>query len=732
MRAALVLIGFTAVVAQVVFMRELMAVFYGNEISLGLMLAAWLLWTAFGSGVAGSLAARAGNPRRVLAGLEVLAAAALPLTVVMIRSARGAFGGIPGEILGPGPMLAATIAALGPFCAVSGCLFAAGSRLYARERGVGEAESTGSVYLLEAAGAGVGGALAGLLLIRFLGAFQIALALAWINLLAAAVLVGARRAVLAGVALAALGVPAGAARLEAFSLARLWSGFRIVATENTIYGNLAVAANEGGGATVFQNGLVLFHVPDPAAAEEAVHYALLQHPAPRSLLLAGGTADGSLAQALQHRTLERIDAVELDPAVPALAARFFPGALPADARVRVHHVDARLFIKTTPASYDVIVLNLPDPLTAQWNRFYTVEFFREAARKLTPGGVFSFHLTASENYIGDDLAAFLRSIQKTVREVFPEVAMMPGPAVHFFAALRPGVLAATPEGLLARLRERGLRTEYVREYYIPFRMSADRMRELESRIRPAPETPVNRDFAPIAYYFDVALWGARFHGAWRQAFGLLASVPFAALLGTAATLLCVLALLAGRRPAGTAGLAVAAMGWTSIGLEMLLLLAFQAIYGYVYHQLGLVVAGFMAGTALGSWWGLRCRARALAGLQFGAAAAPLLLYGLFQLLAGTTGRFAPALFPLLALACGALSGWQFPAASRLFFGSRKGGHAGTLYALDLLGACCAALVFSTWLVPVYGFLKTALLTAALNLPPAFLAALVRDRRTPAR
>ena len=48
-RAALLLIGFSAVVGQIVLMRELMVVFNGNEMSLGILLATWLFWTAAGS-----------------------------------------------------------------------------------------------------------------------------------------------------------------------------------------------------------------------------------------------------------------------------------------------------------------------------------------------------------------------------------------------------------------------------------------------------------------------------------------------------------------------------------------------------------------------------------------------------------------------------------------------------------------------------------------------------------
>jgi hypothetical protein len=46
---------------------------------------------------------------------------------------------------------------------------------------------------------------------------------------------------------------------------------------------------------------------------------------------------------------------------------------------------------------------------------------------------------------------------------------------------------------------------------------------------------------------------------------------------------------------------------------------------------------------------------------------------------------------------------------------------GTLYALDLLGGCAGALLLSTYLIPVFGFWKTAWLCAAINLAPALLA-----------
>ena len=38
-----------------------------------------------------------------------------------------------------------------------------------------------------------------------------------------------------------------------------------------------------------------------------------------------------------------------------------------------------------------------------------------------------------------------------------------------------------------------------------------------------------------------------------------------------------------------------------MALQILLLLGFQSVYGYVYSQLALLVGLFMAGIAMGSW-----------------------------------------------------------------------------------------------------------------------------------
>ncbi len=717
-RALAVQIGFTAAIAQIVLLRELMVLFHGNEISVGLVLACWLAWTAAGAALAGRLR----RPRLGIVVCETVLAAALPGAVLAVRAARPALQTVPGESLGPMAMLLVSLAVLIPVCLPLGALFAAGSRWWSARTSLAAGEAGGAVYLLEALGSAAGGLLAGLVLVERVGPLQIAWALGGVALIggilacerAWKLVPAAAFCLWAGLALALPGV-------DAASVAHSWRGFKLLATRNSAYGNLAVVDN-GGSRSLYENGLVLFTAPDPAAAEEAVHYGLLAHPAPRHVLLIGGGLNGSLAQALGHPSVEHIDYVELDPAVLDLARLYFPAfwkPIEADPRVDVHVTDGRWFLKSGSARYDVIIVNLPDPQTAQLNRFYTVEFLAEAARRLTDSGVLAFQLTGSEDYLSPGLADFLRSIRKTLGTVFPEVAMIPGDPIHFLAARRKGVLPASADEFLARLRERHLDTRYVRDYYLPFRMMPDRVADLEAQIRPQPRTPVNRDFAPVAYYFNLAFWSGRFRPGYGVAFRDLARVDYGTVVAVVAGLLGLAALALGKLKHAPPGFATAAMGFTMIGLEILLLLAFQAIYGSLYRQLAIVIGAFMAGMAAGSWLALRRGGRgSLAAPQILGAAAPLVLTGLCMAVAHwAASALSQWLFPLLAILCGALGGYQFRVASRVFFGGEKGGNPGAPYALDLAGSCAGAILFSVYLIPVFGFVRTAGLMALVSLAP---------------
>ncbi len=745
-RAALILVGFSAVVAQIILMRELLIASYGNELSLGIMLAVWLVWTAVGSHALGQLLRRASS-RHLLSLLLIAAAISLYLAIIVVRVSRTFWSVVPGEALGPLPILFTALFTLAVFCPISGWLFTLGSRFYAETSQQNLPRAGSSMYLFDAMGSAIGGLLASIIFVRFLNSIQVATVIAMANLVAAVWLVTQSRRmrqilsftiVLFGIFLMLY-----SPRYELSSLSHLWPGFRVLATSTSPYGDLAVIETEGN-RSVVQNGIVLFTSPDPMSAEEAVHFPLLEHPRPKNVLLIGGGLNGSLVEILKHPTVQHLDYVELDPAVIRLGRAYFPqiwSSVVNDPRLHIHELDGRLFVRSKRQAYDVVIVNLPEPQTAQLNRFYTSEWFREVSSRLAPDGVFGFQMHASEEYLSPPMTEFLRCLSATLRQVFPNTITIPGETIHFLAAKEHGTLSADSRLLLNRLTERGIQTAFVREYYLPFRMTTDRVEALQRQLQPLAETRINRDLAPIAYFFNIELWSTQFSNHYRPAFRALSRIPsdrLALLVLIAISAVFVLFRLqpAVSRNRFAAGFSVAIMGMTIMGAEILLLLGFQAVYGYVFNELAVIIAGFMVGMAIGSWLaiqqdGLNCHSHThivfrLLLTQTIAIALLLVatpLIACMRKIAGTDNAILLHLvFLLFAVFCGVTGGYQFPFALRIFSSGSDSRSPGSLYALDLVGASFGAIAISAWMLPLFGFSQTAGVIALANLGSVLLLA----------
>jgi len=741
-----VVAGITSVAAQVVLLREVIVLYNGNELSTGIVLAAWLLWTAAGAALMGGVARSRANVAPITAIVECLCGMSLIATICMLRGARAWLQTVPGESLGPVTVALVAFAALAVFCGFSGCLFTLAVQMLRRQCPASSRSAAGYAYLAETGGSALGGILTSILLLRFFASFQIAIIASTMNFCLASLLAfrSPRTRAVVAVLAASLGIAALtllAPRVETSSQQWIWRGFTLVASRDSIYGRLAILSSAGL-SSIYENGSVLANIPDPASAEETIHYAMLEHPDPRSVLLIGGGLNGSIAEALKHPSLQRLEYVELDPALIDVYRQYFAAEFAsafADQRVHLHNADGRRYLKESTESFDEIVLGIPDPDNAQLNRFYTEEFFQIARGRLAPSGLLSLQLRSSEESVGAELADFHRCIYRTLQRIFPYVAVVPGDPIHMFGAMQAGILTEDPQVLVNRLRSRNLHTLYVSEYAIPFRMMPDRMDQARYLLRQRSGTPVNRDFQPAAYYFGAVLWSAQFRSAYSKLLQSAALVPFRTILlcVTAFSLGPSLVFIRSRRSRIRFAVlwSVTATGYTLMALQILLLLAFQSVYGYVYRELAMLIAMFMAGMTLACWFGIACsrtgdlkpllRAAACNQVLL-AASAPLLLV-IVSLLSRSTAAGLEELnaritFPLLALLCGVPGGLQFPIASKIYQHDRQAKTGiGTLYAVDLAGGCVGALVLAGFLIPVFGFWNTAWLTAALGVPPALVA-----------
>ena len=180
--------------------------------------------------------------------------------------------------------------------------------------------------------------------------------------------------------------------LIAADLVLLYRVKRSLYSGKTAYQEVEILETETMGRSLILDGKTQSTTVDEHIYHEAlVHPAMLLHPNPRTVFIGGGGEGATLREALAHKSVESVTMVDLDDEVVALARRYIPehssGAFD-DPKARLVHQDARGFLAESDVTYDVILLDLVDPLeegTAY--TLYTREFYETALGKLNPGGV---------------------------------------------------------------------------------------------------------------------------------------------------------------------------------------------------------------------------------------------------------------------------------------------------------------------------------------------------------
>jgi spermidine synthase len=133
-----------------------------------------------------------------------------------------------------------------------------------------------------------------------------------------------------------------------------------------------------------QNDEFIYH-------EALVQPAMITHPSPRRVFIAGGGEGATLREVLRHNTVESVVMVDIDgeavEACKALLRDVHQGAFD-DPRLTLIHDDARAELARAKTSFDVIVVDVTDPLAGGPSyRIFTQEFYELAHSRLTPGGL---------------------------------------------------------------------------------------------------------------------------------------------------------------------------------------------------------------------------------------------------------------------------------------------------------------------------------------------------------
>ena len=158
------------------------------------------------------------------------------------------------------------------------------------------------------------------------------------------------------------------------------------------------------------------------ACDYTKFYKLARHfkPSMKKVLMLGGGGYSFPKYAMSHYPDVRMDVVEIDPEVSALAGKFF--ALAENPRLRILHEDARTFLNTTNGKYDVILGDIFNSYYSIPFHLSTIETVERYHELLADDGVALINMLCS---IEGDAGRFLRAEYATFKMVFPQVFLFP-------------------------------------------------------------------------------------------------------------------------------------------------------------------------------------------------------------------------------------------------------------------------------------------------------------------
>ncbi len=335
-------------------------------------------------------------------------------------------------------------------------------------------------------------------------------------------------------------------------------------------------------------------------------------------------------------------------------------------------MDARRFIRGKSGIYDAIIIDLPDPDTFQINRFFTTEFFGFAKKALKKDGVLCLNMNYSPNYIGEVVRKKLSILYNSAKPFFLNALLIPGRQVYFIFS--DGKIS---EDIPSLLKKKKISTPFIEGYFYGD-VTPERFLEVREALGASRE--INRDFEPRLMGVVFQQWFARHD-----------SSPVYFIAGILLLVLTYFVFMKKEE------YVLFTTGFTAMGSEMLVIFVFQVLYGYVYLQIGLIVASSLLGLLPGAMVGKRWHRSGRLKLHVSEVAMISLLIIFYVWLSGSRMEPPPLLFLVFCFVFSFFCGFQFPVVTEII-GEEKSPAAGCL-AADLWGAAVGTLATGAALIP---------------------------------
>jgi spermidine synthase len=635
------ILGFGSIATQTVYIKLILSSEAGGELYAAIAIGGWIASVAAGAFLGKGIK----RDRRAAIWL-VSAAVKIPLAFLVFIYPSFFTG-----ILDPLRFLPLVILGIAPTGILYGLLFP----LLISER-----SKTSTVYRNEAAGSVVGGLLTVLFSYFGVGGFSLLFLLSGIEISRAVygrimTYVVPSACLIGGFILGPI--------LDRAGLDIRWPGFETVKTTHGFSGLWAVHHRENQ-FTISHNGRHLLTIPDRQSSEEALLWPFLFHPEAEELLLVGFEGietDKYLPENVNATTLIGDEGfLRLNVSGPSEYEISDPLSYAPDAR------------------YDIVNVYLKGGAGLGDNRFETDFFFEKCKNLLHSDGVLYVSAVSDENYISPELCRYLSAIKTTLNSYFESVSIIPGPRIGFVC--RSADNGLSPVESLKKLK---IDSPYFNEPLIGNRLASFRIAYLRSCFEGYGES--NKIFKPASMINYLRWIGSMFGGA-RYFFQIYMS-PYPLLLFPAILLIPFIIRIVGKSDFVPV-LTVTMLGAAGLTSEITIIYLFQILFGYLYLHIGLIIAIFMGGMALGAQLGGKLKYYFIAGPFLIVVILFLFVPSIIESESGV--KAALLLLYILGAVSGFCSGGGFAAVSE----RRPDGQSigATLYGTDLYGAMAAAVL----------------------------------------
>src|SRR4030066_1869692 len=213
-------------------------------------------------------------------------------------------------------------------------------------------------------------------------------------------------------------------------LAQLHRIKRVIYSGRTEFQSIEIVDTGSFGICLVLDGKIQSSERDEFIYHEAlVHPSMLGHACPETVFIAGGGEGATRREVLAHKTVKKVVMVDIDSQVIDICRRFLPefhrGSFD-DSRLELHFADARRYLQDTNDKFDVVIIDLVEPLEeGPACLLYTQEFYQLVKERRNPDGIMSVQSGASGWTNLQNFTAIINTLKSVFAIVCPYQVYVP-------------------------------------------------------------------------------------------------------------------------------------------------------------------------------------------------------------------------------------------------------------------------------------------------------------------